>query len=67
MQIITLNDREAATLTARDYFTEVVGLSKAEAVELALAEHVGKPSRKFVEWLSDGAFTMTDGSVSPAA
>lgn len=67
MQIINLNEREAATLIRRDFYIEIAGDTPELAVEKALAEHGGKPSRKFVEWLSQGRLTMNDGAVAPAA
>jgi len=67
MQIISLNDQEAATVTRRDFNVSVMGMSPNEAVEQALAEHSGKPSRKFVEWLSDGRLTTAGGSITTAA
>lgn len=67
MKIITLNDREATTVTNRDFYMEVVGLSKPEAVKAALNDHEGRPSKQFVEWLSEGDLTVDHGSITTAA
>jgi hypothetical protein len=66
VQIINLNEREASTLNARNFYREYMGLSPEEATRTALEEHVGRPSKKFVEWLSDGKLTVVDGEVTEA-
>lgn len=60
---VELNQAEQHTKERLDFYVTVFNTPKADAVEEALKEHRGTPSKEFVEWLSDGALTKSDGEV----
>lgn len=67
-QSVELTDRETETNERYDFYCSVFKMPSQEAAAEALAQHKGgKPSKEFVEWLSKGALTKTDGQITPAA
>lgn len=59
-------EREQKTLDNLDFKVGVLHLDKTVALAEALEEHTGKPSKAFVEFVSDGSYTIKDGHLSAA-
>lgn len=57
-----LTEKEQATVERRDE-NVALGLSPVASASLALDEHEGKTTKKFVEYLSDGSLTVDKGYV----
>jgi len=67
-ETVTLNKSEQDTKSMFDFYRTIGKMTVADAAKEALAQHKGgKPSKEFVEWLSDGSLTKADGEVTPAA
>lgn len=60
-------EREQQTVDMVLLLVDVGHIEREEAVREALAEHTGKPSKAFVEHLSQGALTIKDGALANAA
>lgn len=59
-------DREQQTVDLVLLLVDVGHEDREDAVREALAEHSGRPSKAFVEHLSQGALTMKDGALTAA-
>lgn len=64
---VELTERESETRDWFDFYRVVGKLDVRNAASEALTHHKGKPSKEFVEWLSQGALTKDDGEVVPKA
>jgi hypothetical protein len=60
---IHFTKNEQATVDRRDQNVESLGLSPLAAATLALDEHEGRITKKFVEYLSGGTLTLIKGTV----
>lgn len=63
---VELTDREQDTKNRRDFAMDLFHLPVEEAAREALDKHKGKPSKAFVEWVSDGTLTVVAGEVTTA-
>ena len=59
---VTLTANERAVQERAGYF-KTLGVDPIEAVEAALGEMTVKPTKQFVEWVSDGHLTFHKGEV----
>lgn len=66
-EVVELNRAEIDTQGMFEFLRKIGGMSVQAAAEEALSKHHGKPSKEFVEWLSEGTLTKTDGDITPAA
>lgn len=60
---VELNDREAETTERLNLLINMFHLPEDEALDQALDQHKGKPSKAFVEWLSQGTRTIDGGAL----
>lgn len=59
---VTLTEKEAVVAAERNLLMDQHYTVQSSALS-ALDHFKGKPSKKFVEWLSEGTLTITDGEV----
>jgi hypothetical protein len=60
---VQFTKKEQETVDRRDQNVESLGLNPLAAATLALDEHEGRVTKKFVEYLSGGTLTLTKGTV----
>lgn len=58
-----LTDKEQGAYSHREYLTGTHHLGVTEAAEQALGVYDGKPTKEFVDWLSNHTLTIVKGEV----